>query len=307
MDETRRHLTQSQGLLLVAVAATLWGAIPLFVRQVTAPAVVIVFWRMAFAAVVVVPLFAVRPKLRAEFAALSWRSRGALAGQGALLAVNWVLFFTGLQLAPVAIAELLAYCGPVFVAAIGPMILADRFDKRILLPLAFSLLGIAIILDPTKLAVSSPSQLLGAACAFASALTYAALILNGKRLLQGVSSAVYMSIEWLVAGVLLLPAVLVLPHPTGATAWVSLAVLGVVMTAGTGFLFVGALRDVRADRTAVLTYLEPASAVVFAALFLAEPITATTLVGGALIVVAGVIVARLEPEDVGGGMEAPEM
>ena len=39
----------------------------------------------------------------------------------------------------------------------------------------------------------------GAGCALASAFTYAGLVLNAKRLLAGVSTAVYMTAEWVVA------------------------------------------------------------------------------------------------------------
>lgn len=290
---------------MVALSATLWGTIPLLVRNVSAPAVVVVFWRLFFAAAAVAPMFALRPHLRRELADLPRRAYGALALQGALLALNWVLFFTALKFAPVAVAELLAYCGPVFVAALTPLLSSDRFDRRIVLPLVLALAGIVVILGPNRFVLTSPAALLGAACAFASALTYAGLILNGKRLLQGFSSAVYMFVESVVAAILLLPAVFFLPHPEGATEWLSLVALGAVLTAGTGFLFVGALRDVRADRVAVLTYLEPASAVVFAALFLGEPLTLPTLVGGVLVIAAGVIVARLAPEET-GAMEAPE-
>jgi drug/metabolite transporter (DMT)-like permease len=293
----RRRLTQTQGLTFVAIAATLWGTIPLLVRQVDAPAVVIVFWRMAFASLVVLPFIATSGSLRAEVAALPRRKFAAMGLQGLLLALNWVLFFTGLQLAPVAVAELLAYCGPVFVAALAPIVGGTRFDKRIIVPLVLSLAGIVAILDPARLSVGGPREWLGAGAAFASALTYAALILNAKRLLQGVSSAIFMTTEWLVAGAVLLPVTFFLPHPTGAHEWFSLAALGIVMTAGTGFFFVSALRDVRADRTAILTYIEPASAVVFAAIFLGEPLTAATVAGGAAIVAAGIVVARLEPDE----------
>ena len=67
-----------------------------------------------------------------------------------------------------------------------------------------------------------------------------------------------------------------------------------VHTAFAGFVFLGGLRRVRADHAAILTYVEPVSAVVFAALFLGESLTLPTIVGGALVVGGGVMVARME-------------
>jgi drug/metabolite transporter (DMT)-like permease len=299
-----RHLTQTQGLALVAGAAVTWGIIPLLVRSVTASSFVIVFWRVVFAGLAVVPLLAMRSRWR-EFALMSWRRRGGLAVQGALLALNWVLFFTGLKLAPVAVAELLAYTGPVLVAALGPWVARERFDRRIIAPLALSLVGTAVILGPSGDGLTG-TAVVGAAAAFASALTYATLVLNAKRLLPGVSTELYMTVEWVVAAAVLLPFVVTQPSPEGARAWGSLIVLGVVSTAITGFMFVSALRVVRADRAATLTYLEPASAVIFAAAFLGEPLTLAVIAGGLLIVGGGILVARLEPEETtGAGMETP--
>jgi drug/metabolite transporter (DMT)-like permease len=265
---------------------------------------VIVFWRVAFATLAVVPLLLARSSWR-EFAQMTGRRRVGLALQGALLALNWVLFFTGLKLAPVAVAELLGYTGPVLVAVFGPWVARESFDRRIIAPLALSLAGTAIILGPSRNGLSG-TAILGAAAAFASALTYATLVLNAKRLLPGVSTGLYMAVEWIVAGLVLLPFALAQPAPHGVTSWTSLAILGVVSTAMTGFMFVSGLRDVRADRAATLTYLEPASAVVFAAVFLSEPLTIPVVLGGVLIVGGGVLVSRLEPEEVAGSsIEVP--
>lgn len=53
----------------------------------------------------------------------------------------------------------------------------------------------------------------------------------------------------------------------------------------------------RTDHAAILTYVEPVSAVVFAALFLGESLTAATVIGGALVVTGGIVVARLEARE----------
>ena len=84
----------------------------------------------------------------------------------------------------------------------------------------------------------------------------------------------------------------------------ALAVLGMVQTAFAGMLFLKGLRRVRTDHAAILTYTEPASAVVFAAAFLSEPLTVATVAGGLMVVAGGALVARLESGEVGHGPEA---
>ncbi len=211
---------------------------------------------------------------------------------GALLTVNWLLFFTALTLVDVAIAVLLGYCGPVFVAALNPLFTGARFDKRVIVPLLLALGGTAVIVGPGSLSLHGDAAL-GATLAFASAITYALLVLNAKRLIADIDPVAYMSVEYLTASILLLPALLLLRGPGSALEFGALATLGIVHTAITGLLFLSALQIARADHVAILTYAEPVSAVLFAAAFLGEAITATTLVGGAAVIVGGTMVSRL--------------
>jgi drug/metabolite transporter (DMT)-like permease len=198
----------------------------------------------------------------------------------------------------------------VFVAALAPFVTGERFDRRIVLPMLLALGGIVVILAPQGLSVAGSRQLFGAALAFASALTYAWLLLRSKRILLGVSGMALMLVEYAVAAVLLLPVVAWLyPHgqgPTTVAFYAALAVLGVVQTAFAGMLFLTGLRRVRTDHAAILTYAEPASAVLFAAAFLGEPLTLATVAGGAMVVAGGALVARLDAKDVGHGLEAAD-
>ncbi len=290
-----------RGLAYIATAATIWGSIGVFVRMVDAHPAVIVFWRVAFAGVTIGLIAAFRGRL-AELASLPMRKRLALAAMGALLSLNWVLFMAALQLTDVAIAVLLAYCGPVFVAALTPLVMKEPFDKRVLFPLALALTGTVIIVSPADITFTGGTSAIGASLAFSSAITYAVLVLNAKRLLKGISATVYMLGEYAAAGVLLLPAVFLFKGPVTPVHWLALLFLGVVTTGLTGLLFLSGLRHVRADHAAILTYAEPVSAVAFAAAFLGESVTTATLIGGLAVLAGGLAVTRLKG---GASVEGP--
>jgi drug/metabolite transporter (DMT)-like permease len=278
-----------------------WGTIPIFVRAVHTNAVVIVFWRVVFAGVAIAVVGLATGQLK-TWRAVPVRRRFAIIGMGVLLALNWVLYLGALKLTSVAIATLLAYCGPVIVAALTPTVAKEPFDRRIVAPLLLSFGGIVAIVGPQDFSLGDGTRLLGAGLALASAFTYAFLVLNVKRVVAGVPSVVYMTGEYLSAGLILLPAALLMPGPSRGIEWGALAALGIVDTAITGLLFISALRRVRADHAAALTYAEPVSAVLFSAAFLSEPITLATAIGGALVVAGGIRVARMEPQQ---GIEAP--
>jgi drug/metabolite transporter (DMT)-like permease len=293
-------MTRYSGLLRVALAGVIWGSIPVFVRMVNASPFVIVFWRVAFAAAAVFIYLLVTGKI-SELARLTRRTVLALLAVGALLAGNWALFFGAFALTRVAVVELLSYTGPVFVAALAPLVARERYDRRIVVPLTLALGGTALIIGLGQLSLHDASGLWGALVAFCTALIYAALMLSGKQLLGTVSAPVLAFGEYVFATILLLPAAILLPGPSSSKEWGALATLGVVHTAIAILIFFSGLRVVRADHAAVFTYAEPVTAVIFAAVFLAEPLSWATAVGGVAVIVAGVLVARMSPS---AGLEA---
>ncbi len=294
------------GLIRVALTGIVWGTIPLVLRAADGDPWVKVFYRVFFATIVI-GIWMLASGTWREVTSLDRRKWWQVITQGLLLMVNWLLFLTALDLTEVATAELLGYTGPVFVAALTPLVVGERFDRRIVLPLSLALTGIVIILAQHGLALGGGRQALGAGLAAASALTYAALLLRSKKIIRDISSGALMLGEYGVASIVLLPLVIwSYTHggaPTSAGSYAALATLGIVHTALTGFVFLSGLRRVRADHAGILMYAEPVSAVIFAALFLGEPLTAATLIGGTLVVLGGVLVARMEPMP---GIEAPD-
>ena len=96
------------------------------------------------------------------------------------------------------------------------------------------------------------------------------------------------------AGVLIVPFVLTADIGTPHAAWLWLVVLGVVHTGVAISVYLSCLSVVGATITGVLGYLEPTTAVLWAWLVLGESPSAATLVGGAAILGAGLLVVRNE-------------
>lgn len=305
------------GLLRVALAGLIWGSIPLLLRSADGASVVKVFFRVFCAWIVIGGWMLASGRWR-EVRHLPRAKLLQVVGQGLILTLNWFLFLTAIDMTTVATAELLAYTGPVFVAALAPYVTREPFDRRIVGPLGLALAGIIVILAPRGLEVNSRRELIGAALAFASALTYATLLLRSKKILRNISSGALMLIEYGTASLVLAPFVIAAylrgNAPSTPQGYAALVTLGVVHTAFSGFIFLGGLRRVRTDHAAILTYVEPVAAVLFAALFLSEAPTWTTGIGGAMVIGGGVAVARMEarqgvetvPFEAAGTDEPPE-
>ena len=294
----------TSGFALIGLAALVWGTIPLSLAAAGAVnAVVIVFYRVAIASVALLIIAAFTGSYR-ELSRLSRRGWLGLIANGTLLAVNWALFFLSIRLAGVAVGEILGYTGPVWVAAMMPLVLGEDFDSRVVVPLALALGGIIAMLLATTSGESGSSALLGVVLAFFSSVTYALLMLNTKRLLGGVGAISLMLVEDVVAALLLTPVLFFWASPSTAAEWGAMSTLALVQTVGAGLLFMYGLSRVRVDHGAVLTYGEPVSAVIFGALFLGQRITLPVVLGGIAVITGGLMVARLQPVS---SIDAPGM
>jgi drug/metabolite transporter (DMT)-like permease len=277
--------------LVIAGVAVSWGAIGLFVKKVDLNAAAIVSWRVGLAAATIGIALAVlgrAAELRVPRA--HWPGVALLA---ALLAAHWWLFFETMKLATVTVAVLFAYLAPVLLALLAPRLLQEPVTVRTLLALASAVVGMALVVGGAD-ERPGPAAIV---CGVGAAVTYAFLIVVVKTMRRHVEAAPLAFWEYAGVTALLLPLGLasggIAPASPGALG--ALVVLGVVLTGGCGFLYVRALHAVPAQTVGVLGYLEPVSAALLAAAVLGEELGVRTVVGGVLVLGAGLVVILRPP------------
>jgi drug/metabolite transporter (DMT)-like permease len=279
-----------EGYALVAVSFLIWGLIGVLVRYATMPASALIVFRMVVAALLVGALFARRATLAEVRRADVWPG---LLLMGAFSASILLLFFLALRLTDVAIGMFLLFTGPVYVALVAPRLMRQPPDRVVYPALAVALAGMAVILLPGLLGVEKVS-LVGVACGVATGILYAGYALVTKRLTRRARSTTIALAEMVFDAALLLPLAVWQVFGTGyrftGRDLVAGLVLGVVCTAIPYVLYVEGLRRVRVEHASILGYLEPVSAPLYAFLLLGEAPALSTVAGGALIVVAGVLV-----------------
>jgi len=287
--------------LAVAGLAASWGVISVIVAGVDLDARALVFWRLALAALTVLGLLAAAGRLGlVRLPERPWR----LAVVGAVLGLHWFLFFETIKRSSVAVAVLTVYTAPIFLAALAPLFLPERRSRVALValvPASAGLVLIALAGEEGGGAVDAVAVALG----LAAAATYAALVIATKRLTFSLEPATIAFWNYAVAAAVLAPFLLGVPRvvPEGSEiAWV--LILGVVFTAFSGLLYIWLLRRVTAQAIGILAYLEPVSAALLAWAVLDEQLTGPVLVGGALVVAAGVLVVVAEPDEA-SPIEAP--
>jgi drug/metabolite transporter (DMT)-like permease len=287
------------GSLTIAGCALSWGFISIIVRELDMPALAIVFYRDALtvaAIAAVLVLMRRRDLFRLRTPAVLWL--------GVLLAAHWGLFFTAIKETSVASAVLITYAAPIFMALLAPVLIREHVPAVSIGALAVSLGGIALI------ALSGGGgdeavEPLGVVLAVLAAITYAFLIVLLKKYAANVDPVTVVLYEAIVVSVVLSPAAVLGDYSLGAKEIEYLLVLGVVLTGLAGIVYVSALRWVPATTAGILAYMEPLSAAVLAAILLDQALTAGVVVGGALIVAAGIAVVLRAPEPVAVTLEEP--
>ncbi len=280
-------------LLLAGLAAS-WGFIAVLVAAVDLGAAPLAFARLALAAVTLAAL----ALLTRNTASL--RPDGRLATLvllGVVQAAHWLLFFLAVKLGSVALAVLTFYAAPVFIAVAAPVLLHERVSNVALGALVPGGIGIALV------TLSGPGGSFSAsavAAGLGSAAAYAGLVIVSKRLLRGAAEPLTVAFwDCFVGALALAPVLLVAGRvlPSGIGQWSAVLLLGVLFTGFSTLAYATLLRRVTAQAAGVLTFLEPVSAVVLAAVLLDQPLSAGVVAGGTLVLLSGLAVVWLEPAD----------
>ena len=282
-----KRSVETLGYIKIAVAAIIWGSVSLLVRALDLPVLLMVFYRFLFA---VVGALSILVFSRASFKFGTRKNLSLLILSGFFLTLNWVFFFYALVLTTVANAVLVTYTAPILVAIFAPHFLKEKLEWNTVISLVLAMTGISFILSPADLSMGKP--LLGIIFAFGTSLTYASLVIIAKELLPGLPVLIIIFYQSLIAMVALSPFSLLGGGPKGFEAWFLLIIMGIVHTLIAPYLYLSGLKVVKAQRAGILTYFDPLSATIFAALFLGEIPGFYTLLGGVLIIAAGYNIIR---------------
>ncbi len=269
----------------LALLAVAWGAIPLFVRA-EVPPTHLVAMRVTLGGAVLV-LFSMATK---RFTIPRHRWRG-VAMLGAVLAAHWLSFFVALNLTTVAVTLAILYIGPVLAAVLSGPVLHERVSWHAYVGLVVAVVGTLLVIRP-----GSGATVAGVAVAAISGVLLAVIMLLGKPLAADLGGLVVATWELVVASIVLAPFTIQAVRDSGEF-WPQFVVLGVVFTGLAGVVYWTSMRQLPVAVVSVIMYLEPASAVVWAALFLGEQPDVLTWLGVVLVVVAGTIATRGVPDE----------
>ena len=208
----------------------------------------------------------------------------ALFGTAAL-----ACYFYAVDSLPLAEATVLHYLNPVFVAVIAALFLHEPIGARLVAAITVALVGTVIVARPGFVfGGASPLGAVGVLVALGSALLSACAYATVRRLARTEHSDVIVFYFAMFAAPIALPFALahwVWPSPTG---WLLMLGLGVATQLGQTFMTRG-LALVPAARGTTIGYVQIVFAASWGVLLFHEALSAWTLVGAGLVVLAVVL------------------
>jgi drug/metabolite transporter (DMT)-like permease len=259
------------------------GFSAIFVKLAALPGPVSALYRVAIAAVVVVPVW------------LATRKPGSLPDSrafvpmiagGLFFALDITLWNTSLRLAPAATATLLANNSPLWVGLASFLVFRERLGWRYWLGLALALAGMAWLVGLG--AIRRLDLGAGNLLAVGASVFYAAFMLTTQRArAKGrVDLMTFMAVSTLASVALLLPLNLALGSTLAGfppRVWLALAGLGLVSQLG-GWLAINyALGHMPASQVSVCLLSQSVVTALLSIPILGEAVHANQVVGGALV------------------------
>ncbi len=283
-----------RGYAEIAAASLILGTSATAVQVSTMPASLLVVLRMALAGIVLGALFLVNGGV-AEVRASG--RLGRLVILGFVVALELMFYFAAIRLADVTVGVSLEYLAPVWVALVAPWLLHTRREAVDMVAVAVAVAGMAVMVVPTVTVAGSEGSLAGIAFGLLAGMMFAAAMLLIKSMGTGIRGSTFALFYCLGSVVLLTPLAVWQTAGSGySLTWPDVWIVilsGLVYTALCFSLFSDGIRYVRVEHAGIIGYLEPVTAPFWALLLIGEKPPWTTWVGGALIIVAGMLVVAL--------------
>ena len=266
------------------VLAALWGASFIFMR-IAAPELgpfVLGFLRAVIAALFLLAFLLVRAgttELKTHWKKL------AMVGILNSAIPFFLLAFATLSLSG-GFASIINATAPLWAAVIAWIWLSEKLDGGRTAGLIIGFAGV-VVLVWNKQGINLPGALLAILAAISAAFFYGLGANFTKKYMQGINTLVVAAGSMVGAAIVLLPgAMLYWPgDPVSIKAWVAISIMGIASTGIAYVLYFRLIVNVGPAKAITVTYLIPAFAVIWGAMFIDEKLTMNMVIGCAIILI----------------------
>ena len=266
---------------MIVVPMVIYGTLPVFVSKIPYASAEIVMWRtmIGFAVLGLIFLFTLKKHKPVK----NKKHILILLAAGMLMGVSWIALFESYAWVNTGIATLAYYMSPVIVMCASIPLFKEKAGVAKIFGIISAILGMVIV---TGVNLDGADPVRGVLLGLLAAVLYAAVVLTDKSV-RDIGGLELTLIQ--LAGALLF----VIPYTilTHSGPWMDFTSQAGFLTFILGFVHAGlalymyflAIQMLPVQSIALCSYLDPASALFFSAVFLGDTLTPIQLAGATLI------------------------
>lgn len=276
--------------LFVISCMLTWGSLGIFVKNIPLDSVQISLVRAAVGSLFLLVVYILQHN-RLDMKNVK-KYLPYLIYTGLAIGINWVLLFEAYNYVSVSVATLTYYCAPAIVIIASPFVLKDKITPAKIIGVTTAMVGMVMV----NLQSLGGGSVKGVVFGLASAAFYASVTLVNKRV-KGFTGLEVTLIQLTCAAVVLIPYTMATSSigeifTIDFTGFVWLAVLCLFHTGVCYWLYFMSLQKMPAYSVAMLSFLDPVSALFFSAMFLNEKMTPLQF-AGAIIIIGGAMLCEI--------------
>ncbi len=271
--------------LSMILSMVIFGTIGIFVKYIGLPSGLIAATRGITGAVVIILVMLItkhKPDIKSVIKKLP-----VLIASGVAIGFNWILLFEAYNHTGIPVATVCYYTAPIFVVVATPFVFKSKLKSRQIICVVLALLGVVAVSGVLQ---NGTTKITGVLLGLGAAVLYASVMIMNK-FMGDVPDYERTVIQLGSAGLVVLPYALLTWSDVSATSTsvVLLVIVGVVHTGFAYLLYFGALKKLKSQTAAILSYIDPASAIILSSIVFAQLPTAYELVGVVLIMSAALL------------------
>ena len=264
------------------VSMLAFGTVGLFVRGINMPSSIIALVRGGIATLLLLILARFRREPMDKSAIK--KNLALLIISGCAIGFNWILFFESYRYTTVAVTTLCYYLAPVFVILLSPLVLGEKLTLKKSLCVLTALMGMVFvsgIFDPGGV---DNTKFKGILFGVGAAALYAFVVLMNKKMV-GIGGMDRTLFQLGFATLALVPYVFFEKAPLELTLQSAglLLILGVFHTGICYSMYFSSLKELPAQTSSILSYLDPVAAIILSDIILGEKMSYFGIIGAVLL------------------------
>lgn len=217
---------------------------------------------------------------------------------GAAIGLNWIFLFQSYKYTTISNATLSYYFAPIFVTILAPFVLKEKLTSVKVVCIITAMIGLFLVVNIRGNSTGgSYNHLVGILYGLSAAALYSSVILMNK-FIKNLSGFETTLVQLMAATLVLLPYVYFKDQMDflgiNANSIIFIFIIGIIHTGAAYFLYFTSLKELNGQTIAILSYIDPISAVIIAAIFLGENMSFIQVIGGILILGSTFLSERLE-------------